>query len=128
MKNLLRRLGFGIVLWAVPYAAAMPMLPILHSAPLVFKALEVSISVLTMSVLVVLYFRKIDRGFLRESILVAATWMIVNWALDMVALLPFTHQSLPRYFMEIGIEYLASGAFVIATGYLLGFKLDPKQR
>jgi len=30
--------------------------------------------------------------------------------------------------MEIGIEYLASGAFVIATGYLLGFKLDPKQR
>ncbi len=128
MKNLLRRTGFGIVLWAVPYAAAVPMLAILHDAPLVFKALEVSIAVLTMSVLVVLYFRKIERGFLRESILVAATWMIVNWALDMVALLPFTHQSVPRYFMEIGIEYLASGAFVIATGYLLGLKLDAKRQ
>ena len=40
MRNLLRRAGYGIVLWAVPYAAAVPMLPILHSAPLVFKALD----------------------------------------------------------------------------------------
>jgi hypothetical protein len=122
MKKWLRRMGTGFVLWAVPYLAAILLLPVHQSAPFVFKALEVSIGGVTMAALIVVYFRKIESDFLRESILLAVTWAVLNWALDIVALLPFTHQSLPQYFMEIGIEYAAFGTLVIAAGYLLSLK------
>jgi len=55
-------------------------------------------------------------------VLLATTWAVLNWAFDLVALLPFTHQTLPQYFLEIGIEYLASCAYVIAVGVLLKAK------
>lgn len=122
MRQWLRRLGTGFVLWAVPYAAAVLLLPVHQSAPFVFKALEVSIGGVTMAALIVLYFRKVEGDFLHESIRLAVTWAVLNWALDVVALLPCTHQSLGQYFMEIGIEYAAFATFVIAAGYLLQLK------
>lgn len=122
MRNWLRRVGTGLVLWVVPYMAAIFLLPLQQSAPFAFKAAIVSIAGVTMAGLLVAYFRKIDRDFLRESVLLAATWILLNWLLDISALLPFTRQSLPQYFMEIGIEYAAFGTLVIATGYLLGLK------
>jgi hypothetical protein len=119
----LKRVGYGVILWAIPFAAAIPMLPLQRSEPLVFKAMEVSIAMLTVSLLLYFYFRRIEKQFLREAVLAAATWTIVNWALDVVALLPFTHQSLTQYFLEIGIEYAASAVLVIAVGALLDRKL-----
>ena len=44
---------------------------------------------------------------------------MLNWLLDYIALLPFTKQSLPRYFAEIGLRYLAIAAPTVALGYVL---------
>ena len=43
----------------------------------------------------------------------APDWEVtaVNWLLDFVALLPFTKQTVPRYFMEIGLRYIARRFF-----------------
>jgi len=65
------------------------------------------------------YFLGVEGGYLREGIVTATTWIIVNWGLDVIALLPFTHQTLPQYFMEIGIEYLGMFGPLTAIGYLL---------
>ena len=122
MQKWVRRIGSGVILWVVPYGAAVAMLGYHEHYPFGFKAAEVSIATVTMAVLVVWYFRGVARDFLREAVLLAATWAVLNWALDLVALLPFTHQTLPQYFLEIGIEYLASCAYVIAVGVLLQAK------
>lgn len=127
MRNWMRRLGTGFILWLVPYLAAIPLMGVHRSAPFVFKALEISIGGVTMAAMLAFYFRKIGGDFLRESILLAITWTVLNWALDIAALLPFTHQSLPQYFMEIGIEYAAFVTLVIATGYLLKLKTSRQQ-
>lgn len=124
MQAWLKRIGLGVILWAIPYGAAIPMLGLAHDKPLQFKAFEVSIACVTAAVLIVVYFKGVEKRFLREAVLAAATWAVVNWGLDLVALLPFTHQSLQQYFLEIGIEYLASGALVIATGAVLAHKLE----
>jgi len=50
----------------------------------------------------------------------------VNWLLDFVALLPFTKQSVPRYFMEIGLRYIAMVAPTVSLGYVLGRKLESR--
>jgi uncharacterized membrane protein len=122
MKIVFKRLGFGAVLWVIPYLAAVPLLGLQKTAPFVFKSLEATIGALTAALLIAIYFRAVERGFLREAVLLATTLVVLNWLLDIMALLPLTHQTIPQYFAEIGIEYLAFGAFVIVTGYLLGLK------
>jgi hypothetical protein len=37
------------------------------------------------------------RDYLREGISLAAVWIVLNWLLDFLALLPFTKRTLPRY-------------------------------
>lgn len=126
MKPILKRIGYGVILWAVPYGASIPLLPVMESSPMTFKALMVFIGSIVGAVLAVYYFLSVEENYLRESVVLACTWLVVNWALDFVALLPFSHQTLPQYFMEIGIEYIGFMAFVIGIGYLLekkcGFK------
>ena len=127
MKSSLRRVGFGVILWGVPYVAAIPMLALNKSDPLTFKAMEVSIASLTMAVLLIAYFSKVSGRYLREAVLLAVTLVVVNWLLDFVGLLPFTHQTLPQYFSQIGIEYAASGLLVVAFGYVLEKKTGQKR-
>lgn len=122
MKLFLKRLGFGFITWVVPYVASIPLLPVMQSAPLTFKAIMVLIGGLTAGIVIAMYFRSIEKDYFRESLYVAATWILLNWFLDFVALLPFTQQTLPRYFSEIGIEYIGLMAWVVAVGYLLDRK------
>jgi uncharacterized membrane protein YpjA len=68
------------------------------------------------------YFQGVEHDHLREGIMLAAVWIVLNWLLDIVALLPFTKQSLPRYFAEIGLRYLAIAAPAVAVGYVLHHK------
>lgn len=114
-----RRLGFAIVLWAILYVAAVPLLPLQASDLAAFKAAMAMLGSLLGGAFAGFYFLSIERDYLREAIVTAITWIVVNWLLDVVALLPFTKQSLPQYFMEIGIEYLGMLGPVIAIGYLL---------
>lgn len=119
---MIKRLGYGLALWAVTYAVAIPLLPVQKADPIAFKAIVMSIALVVSSVVIVLYFKTVMKDYFSESIKVAVTWTLLNWILDIVALLPFTHQSLPTYFFQIGIEYAAGAAPILAVGYLLQHK------
>ncbi len=117
-----RRIGYGIALWAIPYAVSIPLLSLRTSDPLVFKSILVVVATILESLLAVLYFKKIQGDYLRESIILAVTWMVVNWLLDFAGIIPFAGISVARYFMEIGVEYIGMAAPVLALGYLLELK------
>ncbi len=57
--------------------------------------------------------------------LITVIWIGINWLLDLVALLPFTGQSIGRYFLETGLRYLALGATTLALGFVLSQKREP---
>lgn len=122
MKQWGKRIGFGIVLWAVTYAASIPLLPLKETSPDGFKSLVISIASVLSAVITVIYFMGVKENYLRESFVVALAWLVVNWLLDFVALLPFTGQTLPQYFLEIGLSYIGFMAPVLAIGYLLDRK------
>jgi len=124
MNSWIKRIGFGLIALAIPYAASIPLLSLQGSNLAIFKALMATIGILTVVSLVVIYFRSVEKNYLRESVYVAGTWVALNWALDFVALLPFTGQTVSQYFFEIGVEYLGGAAIVIGVGYLLGGKLE----
>lgn len=123
MKTILKRIGFGIILWAVGYFLAIPLLPLMQTDPQAFKALVTAIMAVVTSVLAVFYFLDVRGDYFKESLKLAATWVLVSWIMDVVALLPFSHQTLPQYFLQIGVEYIGMMAPFIALGYLLEKKI-----
>lgn len=126
MRTIAKRLGFAVVLWAILFVAAIPLLPLQASNLAAFKAVMATLGSLVGGGLAGFYFLAIERDYLREAIVTAVTWVVVNWLLDVVALLPFTHQSILQYFMEIGIEYLGMFGPMLAIGYLLEKKAAGK--
>lgn len=116
---MLARIVTGAILWAVPYAAAIPLLPLMRRDPMSFKAIMVLIGSLLGALISIVYFMRVRERYLRESLLLAATWLVLNWGLDLIALVPFSGQSIPQYVTQLGIEYIGLMSPVVAIGYLL---------
>jgi uncharacterized membrane protein YpjA len=116
---MLKKIGYGVVLWAVPYVTAIPLLPLMRSDLIFFKTIMIVEGTVVGALLTVLYFLKVPGNYLREGIQLAVVWIVLNWLLDFVALLPFVPLTWPRYFIEIGLRYLAIAAPTVAVGYVL---------
>jgi len=116
---MLRRVGYGVILWVIPYVTAIPLLSMRQTDPIFFKTIMVMEGALVGGILSALYFQGVRGRFIREGIITSVVWMFVNWGLDLVALLPFTGHTVPRYFIEIGALYLAMAAPLVAIGYVL---------
>jgi hypothetical protein len=82
-----RRLGYGGILWLIPYATAIPLLPLNEADPTFFKTIMIVVGTLVDGFLTAHYFLKVARDYLNEGILLALIWIAVNWLLDFVALL-----------------------------------------
>lgn len=123
---MLKRLGYGAILWLIPYVTAIPLLPLMPSDNVLFKTIMIVVGSLVGAVLTALYFKGVDKDFLREGLTVAAVWIVVNWLLDFAALLPFTDQPLSRYFLEIGLRYTAMVWPLVAMGWVLSRKLEQR--
>lgn len=116
---MLRRIGYGVILWAIPYVTAIPLLALRQTDPIFFKTIMVVEGALLGGILSAVYFQGVRDGFLREGVITSVVWMFVNWGLDLAALVPFTGHTVPRYFIEIGARYLAMAAPLVAIGYVL---------
>lgn len=116
---MLKKIGYGLILWVIPYVTAIPLLGLMKSDLILFKTIMIVEGALVGAALTVLYFLAVKGDFLMEGITVATIWIAVNWLMDFVALLPFTDLSVTRYFLEIGLRYLAIVAPTVAVGYVL---------
>jgi hypothetical protein len=116
---MLKKIGYGLILWVIPYVTAIPLLSLRQTDPVFFKTIMVVEGALVGGILSALYFQGVRGGFLREGVITSVVWMFVNWGLDLVALLSFTGHTIPRYFIEIGALYVAMAAPLVAIGYVL---------
>ena len=115
----MKRIGYGLILWVIPYITAFPLMPLMKSDLIFFKTVMIVEGALLGGILAAWYFKEVRKGFLREGMTVATVWIALNWLLDFVALLPFSGHTIPRYFVEIGLRYLAIVSPVMAIAYVL---------
>ncbi len=120
---MLKKIGFGIILWAIPYATAIPLLGLNQSDQLFFKTIMIVEGSIVGAVLAAVYFVRVRRDFLREGLVLGAVWIVVNWILDYAGLIVLTGMPLGRYFAEIGLRYIAMAAPTVAIGYVLERRL-----
>jgi hypothetical protein len=119
-----KKLGYGIVVWAIPYVTAIPLMGLMRGDETLLKTIMVVEGSIVGAAMTAHYFLDVRRNFLREGIWLGVTWLLVNWALDVVGILPFAGMALTQYFAEIGLRYLGIFAPTVAVGYVLGRRLE----
>ena len=129
MKSFLRLVLLGILTWIVPFIASFLFYD--RSGQLttniyLFKSVMIVIGVLTGSIAIVLFYKKIRNNFVRQGIIAGITWFLLNILLDILILLPMSKMTESDYLQQIGIRYLVIPIMCILCGYLLNKKLAIK--
>lgn len=120
MKKLLKIVGFAILLWLIPFVVSCffysrtgePLFDIF-----LIKTIMIVLSSVLGAVLLVIYFKGITRNYLIEGIAVGLVWLVINWVLDFVVLIPISKMGTATYFAQIGLRYLMIPTMSIAIGY-----------
>ena len=118
LDNKVKLVLFGIAMWVVPFVASFfffdPATQKLTVDETFFKSIMIVLSSILGACLLVEYFKGVKTNFVKEGILVGAVWLAINWALDILILLPMSRMDIPTYFMQIGIRYLMAPAMSIS--------------
>lgn len=120
---MLKKIGYGLIVWVVPFVAAIPLLGLMETNPIFFKTIMIVVGGIIGAVCTVLYFNKVEKDFLKEGVILGLVWVAVNWLLDFGALLPLSKMPYGQYFAEIGLRYLVMLALTIPVGYILSKKV-----
>ena len=110
------------MIWAIPFIAGFLFYN--QSGELsieifLFKTIMLIIGGLGGAWAIILFFKKIDTNYLKESILAGLIWLGMNLLLDMIILLPISGMAIDDYFIQIGLRYLSIPITVTLCGYLL---------
>ncbi len=116
MKSWGKALGFGALVWLLPFVIAFLAFPLRRSARPVFESI-MSVTVAAAAVLFgLLYLRHVESNLLREGLLVGLLWFVVCVVIDAPLMLlggPM-QMSLGEYMGDIGLTYV--GIPVVTTG------------
>jgi hypothetical protein len=111
-----RILLLGVLSWLIPFLTAFAFFTasgeLVIPQPL-FKSLMVVVGAGVGVPMLVAAFRRI-RPALSSGFAIGAYWLAINWALDLLVLLPMSSMSAGEWFADIGLRYLVLP--MIATG------------
>ena len=116
MKRFTIIISFGVIVWLIPFILSAPFY-----APsgeiLIDQGLFKSIMILsgsgTGAVCIILLFRKITKDYFKVGLISGFIWLIINWGLDYLILLPLSGMGMSDYLNQIGVRYLS---ILIMTG------------
>ncbi|MFQ5974978.1 MAG: hypothetical protein ACE5J5_01500 [Candidatus Hydrothermarchaeales archaeon] len=118
---------FGILTWLVPFVTGFFFYTPeggLLIGEIFFKTIMILVGSVVGAVLIVIIFKEIESEYLKNGITIGIAWLLINWILDFVILLPMAEMNISTYFMEIGLRYLTIPVTSTAIGYLLEKKIE----
>ena len=122
MKNLTTVFLYGLLTWAVPFIVSFFFFSRsgeLSTNEFLFKSIMIIVGSVTACFLLVQYFKQIDKDFLKTGLILGLIWLLINWVLDAVILIPMSGMSSSEYVMEIGLRYLVIPVMSLAIGVAL---------
>ncbi|PJZ59159.1 hypothetical protein EHQ76_19935 [Leptospira barantonii] len=120
-QHLVRIFGYGFLVWLIPFLVAIPFYTRdgkLLTDIFLFKSVMLITGSLTGCLLFVSLALKISGK--KFGILLSAgfIWLIINWGLDFLILLPMSKMSPADYFIQIGLGYIAMVFVSFAIGWV----------
>jgi len=122
MNKYLKIFLFGAVIWVVPFVASFLIFDVETKNFIIdemfYKSIMIVGSSLIGVILLVNYFKVIDKNYVREGIVVGLSWFIINILLDVIFLLPMAQMDFGIYFQQIGMRYLIMPIISTGMGYI----------
>jgi hypothetical protein len=127
MKKIGKIILFGILVWLIPFIVSFFFVNqdgTFRIEETFFKTIMIVVGSLVGVKLMVCYFKKIDKNYLKEGILIGLVWLAINWIIDLIFVFAeFFPMTVGEYFTDIGFRYLVIPIFSIGMGYILNWKL-----
>jgi len=125
MNKYLKIILYGFIAWLIPFIVSF--LFYTREGKLIidvrfFKSIMVVVGSITAALLLIYYFKKINKDYFKEGIIVGLIWFIINIVLDLVVLIPMSKMSIPDYFTQIGLGYIVIPVMCIMVGAILANK------
>ena len=121
MNKYLKMGLFGFLVWMMPFLVSLLIFSFHESNRPLFESIMPLVLTITVVIFSILYFKKLEKDYLNESILIGIVWFVINIIIDLIMFLPDSpmQMSFVDYMMDIGITYLIIPTVVIGIGYLL---------
>ena len=119
ISSIKRILLYGMAVWLIPFVLSLPFFGRdghLRVDLFTFKTIMLVASYFAGSWLMVRFLEREDHSWIKRGILAGSTWMILNWLMDFLILLPLNGMTVTDYWIQIGLRY----AGMPITGFFMG--------
>jgi hypothetical protein len=124
MNKYVKLVGFGFLIWLMPFLVSFVIFPLRNTNRPLFESIMPVVLVLTVMIISVLYFKKIEKESLKEGLIAGVLWFTLSLAIDLLLFLPASpmQMSFSDYMMDIGLTYLIILMIPISIGALVSKK------
>lgn len=124
MNKYVKLVGFGFLIWLIPFLVSFVIFPLRDANRPLFESIMPIILVLTVMIISVLYFKKIEKESLKEGLIAGVLWFVLSLVIDLMLFLPASpmQMSFSDYMMDIGLTYLIILMIPIGIGALVSKK------
>ncbi|MBE3136684.1 MAG: hypothetical protein IMZ43_04735 [Thermoplasmata archaeon] len=124
MNKYVKLVGFGFLIWLIPFLVSFVIFSLRGANRPLFESIMPIILVLTVMIISVLYFKKIEKESLKEGVIAGVLWFVLSLVIDLMLFLPASpmQMSFSDYMMDIGLTYLIILMIPIGIGALVSKK------
>jgi hypothetical protein len=124
MNKYVKLVGFGFLIWLVPFLVSFVIFSLRSSNRPLFESVMPVVLVLTVMIVSVLYFKKIEKESLKDGVIAGVLWLVLSLVIDLMLFLPASpmQMSFNDYMMDIGFTYLIILMIPIGIGALVNKK------
>jgi hypothetical protein len=118
MTSIGRALGYGVLVWLVPFAAAVVIFPLREANRPLFESLMPLAVAAPAAGLAVAYLRRAPQPVKREALWLGLLWFVISVAIDVPLMLlggPM-QMTVTDYFADIGVTYLLIPIITVGIG------------
>jgi hypothetical protein len=126
-RKSLRLLVLGFLTWVIPFVTSFGFYDRtgnLNVSYGFFKSVMVVLSSVTGMYALSYHMRLVNDNFKKEGFIAGIVWLVTNYVLDLVVLVPMAGITTREYFLTIGLGYLQIPVMSTAVGIIIQRKSD----
>ena len=120
MNRVIKIVGFGFLMWLVPFIVSLIIYPLKTSFNPLFESIMPVVITLTVVFLAVAYFKDVNTNFLQEGSIIGVRWFLISISIDLILFLPSSPMQMifTNYMIDIGLTYFIIPPVTVGMGYM----------
>jgi len=119
MKSLKKALLFGFLVWLIPFLISILIYPLHESNRPLFESIMPVVVAISAVFFSNLYFRKLEKDFLKQGILLGIIWFAISTVIDLFMFMQGPMKmTFVDYMADIGLTYLIIPTVTLGFGFL----------